>query len=49
MKRIHAGNKVTMARMSQIDPILNAESVDLSKLAQLKLSLEEKLETLASR
>ena len=46
-KRIRAGHKSSATRMlSQIDELLAQENPDLSKLSQLKLSLQGKLETL---
>ena len=50
-KRIRAGHKASATRiLSQVDEILAASdpgsAVDMSKLTQLKLSLQEKLETL---
>ena len=46
-KRIRAGHKASATRMlNQIDGLLAEEAPDVSKLSQLKLSLQEKLETL---
>ena len=46
-KRIRAGHKASATRMlTQIDNLLAEESPDLSKLSQLRLSLQEKLDTL---
>ena len=46
-KRIRGDHKASATRMlSQIDELLAQESPDLAKLSQLKLSLQEKLETL---
>ena len=46
-KRIRAGHKTSATRMlNQIDGLLAEEAPDVSKLSQLKLSLQEKLETL---
>ena len=46
-KRIRAGHEASATRMlTQIDTLLAEESPDLSKLSQLKLSLQEKLETI---
>ena len=46
-RRIRAGHKVSATRMlTQINALLADESPDLSKLSQLKLSLQEKLETI---
>ena len=46
-KKIRGGHKASATRMlSQIDALLREESSDLSKLQQLRLSLQEKLETL---
>ena len=46
-KRIRAGHKASATRMlTQIDTLLAEESPNLSKLSQLKLSLQEKLDTL---
>ena len=46
-KRIRAGHRAATTTMfNQIDPSLAAENKDLPKLAQLKMILEEKIETL---
>ena len=46
-KRIRAGHKASATRiLTQIDTLLIEESPNLSKLSQLKLSLQEKLDTL---
>ena len=46
-RRIRAGHKASATRMlTQINALLADESPDLSKLSQLKLSLQEKLETI---
>ena len=46
-RRIRAGHKASATRMlTQIDTLLVEESPNLSKLSQLKLSLQEKLDTL---
>ena len=46
-KRIRAGHKASATRMlNQIDGILADSTPDVSKLSQLKLSVQEKLETL---
>ena len=46
-KRIRAGHRAaTTTMLNQIDPSLAAENKDLPKLAQLKMILEEKIETL---
>ena len=45
-KRIRAGHKASVTRMlNQIDGLLTEKVTDVSKLSQLKLSLQEKLET----
>ena len=45
-KRIRAGHKASATRMlNRIDELLKAEEVDKAQLAQLKMSLTEKLET----
>ena len=47
MKRIRAGHRGSATgMMSDSDGLLAADVVDEARLAQLKLSLEEKLETL---
>ena len=46
-KKIHAGHRASTTRLlNQIDGALGATPTDSDKLAQLKLSLQEKLETL---
>ena len=48
-KRIRAGHRAaTTTMLNQIDPSLAAENKDLPKFAQLKMILEEKIETLDS-
>ena len=46
-KRIRAGHRGSATRiLNQLDTLVAAEETDLARLAQLRLSLEEKLETL---
>ena len=46
-KKVRAGHKGSATRMlNQIDTILSSEAPDVSKLSQLKLSIQEKLETI---
>ena len=46
-KRLRAGHRGSTTRMlTQVNKLLREEEVNLARLAQLKLSLQEKLETL---
>ncbi len=46
-KRIRAGHRGSTTRiLNHIDELVAAEDLDLSRLAQLRLSLEEKLQIL---
>ena len=46
-KQLRAGHRGSTTRMlTQVNKLLKEDKVDLAKLAQLKLSLQEKLETL---
>jgi len=46
-KHIRTGHKVSGTKMiAQIDTILSEDSLDVAKLSQLKLSVQEKLETI---
>ena len=46
-KRIHAGHRASATKtITQIDCILLEDSPDMAKLLQLKLSVQEKLETI---
>ena len=46
-KRIRGGHKSSATRMlTQIDTLLTEDPPDLARLSQLKLSIQEKLETI---
>lgn len=46
-KRLRAGHRGSTTQMlTQVNKLLKADKVDLVKLAQLKLSLQEKLDAL---
>ena len=47
-KRLRAGHRASTTRiLGQVQPAITAESLDVSKISQLKRSLEDKLQTLS--